>query len=50
MTAVFRTMAQDMSGGRWFINPAQFWRLKSKDEARYHTISACLWDVDRGLQ
>ncbi|KAH8885491.1 subtilisin-like protein [Thozetella sp. PMI_491] len=49
MEAVFRAMAQDMSGGRWFVNPVRFWKAKSMDEARYHALSACLWDVHRGL-
>jgi subtilisin family serine protease len=49
MRAVLRAMSQDMAHGRRFINPAQFWRLKSQDEARYHAISASLWDVDRGM-
>ena len=49
MTAVLRVMSQDMSEGRFFINPAQFWRSKGKDEAMYHELCARLWDVDRVL-
>ncbi|CAM1506236.1 Fc.00g058770.m01.CDS01 [Cosmosporella sp. VM-42] len=49
MTAMFQAMAEDKSGGRKFVNPAQFWLRKNKDGPRYHAIFDCLWEVDRTM-
>ncbi|RTE81290.1 hypothetical protein BHE90_004222 [Fusarium euwallaceae] len=47
MEALFRKMGQQSPTGGLFINPGHFWRVNNTDEARFHAISSCLWDVDR---
>ncbi|KAH7130963.1 hypothetical protein EDB81DRAFT_661019 [Dactylonectria macrodidyma] len=49
MAAIFRAMAEEKHHGRFFVNPSQFWKNRKSDEARYHEISARLWEADRQL-